>query len=65
MSDVHYIIKVIEPDKEYLKTFTDYKLDNCRQQAQEYLWSCPEDTKYIYIATRIKNDQKQNTPTTI
>lgn len=55
MGNVHYIIKVIEPHKEYLKTFTDTKLDNCRQQAQEYLWSCPENTKYIYVTTRIKN----------
>ncbi len=56
MANVHYVIKVIEPEQEYLKTFIDHKLDNCRQQAQEYLWSCPEDTKYIYVATRIKND---------
>jgi hypothetical protein len=56
MANVHYIIKVIEPEREYLKTFTDHKLDNCRQLAQEYLWSCPADTKYIYVATRIKNE---------
>lgn len=56
MGNVHYIIKVIEPKKEYIKTFVDYKLDNARQKAQEYLWSCPDDTKYIYVATRIKND---------
>ena len=56
MANVHYVIKVIEPEKEYLKTFANGKLDNCRQQAQEYLWSCPEGTKYIYVATRIKNE---------
>jgi hypothetical protein len=56
MGNVHYVIKVLEPEREYLKTFVDSKLDNCRQLAQEYLWSCPEDTKYIYVATRIKND---------
>jgi hypothetical protein len=56
MANVHYIIKVIEPDKEYLKTFIDEDLDICRQQAQEYLWSCPEQTKYIYVDTRIKNE---------
>jgi sugar lactone lactonase YvrE len=56
MANVHYIIKVIEPKQEYLKTFENGKLDNCRQHAQEYLWSCPEGTKYIYVATRIKND---------
>ena len=56
MANVHYIIKVIEPDKEYLKTFIDQDLDTCRQQAQEYLWSCPEQTKYIYVNTRIKNE---------
>jgi hypothetical protein len=55
MANVHYVIKVIEPEREYLKTFIDPKLNNCKQLAQEYLWSCPEDTKYIYIATRIKN----------
>jgi sugar lactone lactonase YvrE len=54
MSNVHYIIKVIEPDKEYLKTFIDTKLDNCKRDAQEYLWSCPEGTKYLYVATRLK-----------
>jgi hypothetical protein len=56
MANVEYIIKVIEPDKEYLKTFTNNTLDNCRQNAQEYLWNCPEDTKYIYVATRLKNE---------
>jgi hypothetical protein len=56
MANVHYVIKVIEPEKEYLKTFENGKLDNCRRLAQEYLWSCPEGTKYIYVATRIKND---------
>jgi hypothetical protein len=56
MANVEYIIKVIEPDKEYLKTFTNNTLDDCRQNAQEYLWNCPEDTKYIYVATRLKNE---------
>ena len=56
MANVHYIIKVIEPEKEYLKTFKNDTLDECRQNAQEYLWSCPEDTKYIYVATRLKNE---------
>jgi len=55
MSNVHYIIKVIEPDKEYLKTFIDTELDNCKRDAQEYLWSCPENTKYIYVATKLKD----------
>jgi len=53
MANVEYIIKVIEPDKEYLKTFKTYTLDDCRQQAQEYLWSCPDHTKYIYVTTRL------------
>jgi hypothetical protein len=53
MANVEYIIKVIEPDKEYLKTFTNNTLDDCRQNAQEYLWSCPDDTKYIYVTTRL------------
>jgi len=56
MANVEYIIKVIEPDKEYLKTFSTLTLDDCRQQAQEYLWSCPENTKYLYVNTRIKNE---------
>ena len=55
MENIHYIIKVIEPDKEYLKTFESATLDECRQQAQEYLWTCSEPSKYIYVATRIKN----------
>lgn len=57
MANVHYIIKVIEPEKEYLKTFKHPELNVCRQYAQEYLWNCPEDTKYIYVDTRIKNDK--------
>ncbi len=57
MGNTHYIIKVIEPQKEYLKTFVDYDLKDCRRQAQEYLWTCPEDTKYIYVATRLKEQQ--------
>jgi len=52
-----YVIKVIEPESEYIKYFYNSSLDNCRQLAQEYLWSCPEDTKYIYVATRIKNEK--------
>jgi len=56
MGNVHYTIKVIEPDKEYLKTFESSTLDECRQHAQEYLWNCPEPSKYMYVATRIKND---------
>ena len=58
MANVEYIIKVIEPEQEYLKTFSTLTLNESRQQAQEYLWSCPEDTKYIYVATRIKNKEK-------
>ena len=58
MANVEYIIKVIESEKEYLKTFSTPTLDECRQQAQEYLWNCPEDTKYIYVATRIKHKEK-------
>ena len=53
---VEYVIKVIEPDREYMKYFRNSNLDNCRQKAQEYLWNCPAETKYIYVATRIKND---------
>lgn len=52
---IQYVIKVIEPEREYMKYFRNSNLDNCRQLAQEYLWSCPENTKYIYVATRIKN----------
>lgn len=53
---IQYVIKVIEPEREYMKYFRNSNLDNCRQLAQEYLWSCPQDTKYIYVATRIMND---------
>jgi hypothetical protein len=56
MSNVHYIIKVIEPEREYLKTFVDTDLDNCRRDAQQYLWNCPENTKYIYVATRLVDE---------
>ena len=30
MANVHYVIKVIEPNKEYLKEFIDPKLENCK-----------------------------------
>jgi len=56
MSNVHYIIKVIEPDREYLKTFVDTDLDNCRRDAQQYLWNCPENTQYIYVTTRLADE---------
>ena len=56
MAQTRYVIKVIEPDTEYMKYFTEDNLDNCRQKAQEYLWSCPEDTRYIYVATRLINE---------
>jgi hypothetical protein len=52
---VEYVISVIEPESEYLKYFRNSNLDNCRQKAQEYLWGCPEGTKYIYIATRLSD----------
>tara|TARA_R100000734_G_C3241164_1_gene45790 strand:+ start:141 stop:344 length:204 start_codon:yes stop_codon:yes gene_type:complete len=55
---VRYVISVIEPDKQYNKHFDAKTLDDCRQLAQEYLWQCPDETKYIYIATRIINDRK-------
>lgn len=54
MANVEYIIKVIEPQKEYLKPFVQPTLDDCRREAQSYLWSRPEGTKYIYVATRIR-----------
>ena len=54
--EIEYVIKVIEPDSEYMKYFRNTTLDNCRQKAQEYLWSCPENTQYIYVATRIVNE---------
>tara|TARA_R100000664_G_scaffold33462_1_gene50643 strand:- start:393 stop:587 length:195 start_codon:yes stop_codon:yes gene_type:complete len=53
---VRYVISVIEPDKQYNKHFDAKTLADCRQLAQEYLWQCPEGTKYIYIATRIINE---------
>jgi len=56
MANVEYIIKVIEPDKEYLKPFVQPTLDDCRREAQSYLWSRPEGTKYIYVATRMRDD---------
>jgi hypothetical protein len=49
-----YIIKVIEAEKEYMKYFTERSLKECKRVAQEYLWSCPEKTKHIYVATRMK-----------
>lgn len=55
LKQVVYIINVIEPEKSYIKQFKHDRLDNCRQQAQEYLWSCPEGTKYQYVDTRIQN----------
>ena len=54
--EIEYVIKVIEQESEYMKYFRNTTLDNCRQKAQEYLWSCPADTKYIYVATRIVNE---------
>lgn len=58
MGNVHYIIKVIEPEKEYMKTFEHHSLEVCKRYAQEYLWSCPENTKYIIADVRIKNVRK-------
>ena len=58
MGNVEYIIKVIEPDKEYIKRFEEESLDNAKRDAQEYLWSCPEGTQYIYVQTKINNDEQ-------
>ena len=60
MANVHYVIKVIEPNKEYLKEFIDPKLENCKRDAQEYLWNCPRDTKYIYVATKIRKERYED-----
>ena len=56
MAQTRYVIKVIEPDSEYMKYFNEDNLTECKRVAQEYLWSCPEDTQYIYVATRIVNE---------
>ena len=56
MAQTRYVIKVIEPDSEYMKYFTEDNLAECKRVAQEYLWSCPEHTQYIYVATRLVND---------
>ena len=53
-ANVHYVIKVIEPEREYVKEFVDPYLDNCKRDAQEYLWACPEGTKYIYMQTKVQ-----------
>ena len=55
---VRYVIRVLEPEKQYTKHFDAKTLDDCRHLAQEHLWQCPDDTKYIYVATRIINDRK-------
>ena len=57
-AEILYVIKVIEPDKEYIKYFKARDLQRAKQQAQEHLWSCPDNTEYIYVATRIVNDRK-------
>ena len=54
--NVEYIIKVIEPEKEYIKRFEEETLDIARQSAQAYLWSCPEGTQYIYVQTKVINE---------
>ena len=54
----HLVTAAFNPYR-YIKIFEDYSLDNCKRDAQEYLWNCPEDTKYIYLNTRIRNDNRQ------
>jgi len=49
--NIKYVLKVIEPDMEYILDIVDIDLDNCKRKAQEYLWNCPENTKYLYITT--------------
>ena len=56
MAQTRYVIKVIEPESEYMKYFNEDNLTECKRVAQEYLWSCPADTQYIYVATRIVNE---------
>ena len=51
--NVLYIIKVIEPNKEYIKKFKQPNLDYAKRDAQEYLWSCPDGTKHMYVDCRI------------
>lgn len=54
MDQVEFVVKVIEPTKEYMKYFVEETLENCKRDCQQYLWSCPEGTQYIYVATRYK-----------
>ena len=56
MAIVNYIIKIIEPQREYLKTFAGIDLEQCKRDAQQYLWNCPENTQYIYVATRLYDE---------
>lgn len=50
--NVKYVLKIIEPGAEYILDVVDVDLDSCKRRAQEYLWNCPEQTKYMYITTR-------------
>ena len=50
--NVKYVLKVLEPDTEYLLDVVDVDLESCKRRAQEYLWNCPDQTQYIYLSTR-------------
>lgn len=49
MKNVRYIIKVLEPKKDYMLDFVDMTLKGCQRQAETYLSQCPRGTDYMFI----------------
>ncbi len=53
MKMIEYIIKIIEPEAEYMYTATQSTLELCKAEAQYTLNRCPPGTKHIYVATKV------------
>ena len=55
---IRYVIKVLEPKRDYMLDFVDITLDGCKSQADKYLSQCPRGTDYMFISTRYTYDRK-------
>lgn len=54
---IEYVIKIIEPTKEYMLYARQSTLELCKAEAETVLTACPQGTKHIYVATRVIQDR--------
>jgi hypothetical protein len=51
---IEYIVKIIEPNREYMYTATQSTLELCKAELQNVLDGAPKGTIHLYVNTRIR-----------